>query len=1268
MKQNRILIVDDIQSNLTVLQMLLQRAGYRVHVAGNGKLAMEILRQESIDLIISDILMPVMDGYELCRQCRLDESLSGIPLIFYTATYTTDDDRAFGLNLGAARFIIKPAEHKALLSEIAEVLAEAREQKRPVAADPSQLSETVYERGHNIRLVHKLEQKLEQLEQLEHANSLLQQQMAEDERLQQVLAASEKQLRFITDHAPVMIAQCDKEKRYTFVNQSYAEIFGMQPHELNGKYAKDILGDQAFADASPHMDIALSGRDSVYDLKLPTTATGPNVVSVHYSPERDDSGRVVGFIAAISDITARKQAEQNLVASEAKYKTVFDASTDAMMIMGEKGFLDVNESTLNIFGCRSRQDFLNRHPAEFSPPLQPCGTDSLSLSNAHMMDAYKHGSNHFEWMHQRMDGTVFPADVLITRTELNGEVVLMATVRDITTAKQNTDTIQQQLTEISKLYHTAPCGYHSLDRDGVFTHINDTELAWLGYARDEIIGKKKLPDLQTPHGRATFQQNFPAFKKRGKVENLEFEFIRKDGSIFVGLLSSIAEKDEAGQYLSCQSTVVDITQRKLQEQFNEDQRHILEQVADSAVPLADVLGALVQAIQAQRPHMIASILLLAADGKHLQHGAAPDLPDAYNRVIDNVAIGPCVGSCGTAAFRGERVIVADIASDPLWADYKELALGHGLAACWSEPVKDAKGHVLGTFAMYYRQPKAPENNDLELIRRAAALAANAIEHKQAESRLMDSNNNLAATASLLQNIITSIPSRVFWKDRDSRLMGCNTLFAQDAGFSGPEEIIGKTDAEMGWSEQADLYRADDQAVMASGAAKLAYEEPQTTPAGDTIWLRTSKVPLRDEHDAVNGVLGVYEDITEQKATEALIINSERQLRQVLNAEFDAVIVHQGEHVVYTNHAAQQLFGFTSLDGTIGKSVLDFVASPQYRRRLVKAMKYVMKTGRSVERTEVQALRPDSGEVFPIEIGSAGVMWADEPAVVTTVRDISGRKQAEEELRKHREHLEELVDERTHELAEANTHLKDLDRLKSMFIASMSHELRTPMNSILGFTGLILDGMTGEINATQRDQLQRVNNAGHHLLTLISDVIDISKVEAGKVVTMPVPFTLDTLLQEAIKTTQFDLEQKGLSFKPDLPAAIAMFTDRQRLLQCVLNLLSNAIKYSKQGQVELRAQQQDDEVLIEVADSGIGMTEDEIKLLFKPFVRLDSELAVTAGGTGLGLYLTRKLMQEVLGGSISVSSQPGVGSCFTLRLPCKLPPVQTDSEHTQGDGL
>ena len=322
-------------------------------------------------------------------------------------------------------------------------------------------------------------------------------------------------------------------------------------------------------------------------------------------------------------------------------------------------------------------------------------------------------------------------------------------------------------------------------------------------------------------------------------------------------------------------------------------------------------------------------------------------------------------------------------------------------------------------------------------------------------------------------------------------------------------------------------------------------------------------------------------------------------------------------------------------------------------------------------------------------------------------EIIERKQAKEELNKYRDHLEELVEDRTDELKEktdkieasrkaltylvedvnkareelekANEKLKELDQLKSMFIASMSHELRTPLNSIIGFTGIILQGMTGEISAEQRDQLQRVYGSAKHLLNLITDIIDISKIEAGKVEVYAKKVTLNGLIKEAVSTLKPEIDNKGLGLEISLPPDLQLTTDRKRLLQCILNFLSNAVKFTEKGKIEIAAHEvgdtagliprdertRDEEtsivsgseatghpssIVISVADTGVGIKKEDIPKLFKSFVRLDTPLKTVIPGTGLGLYLTKKLATEVLKGSVSVESKYGEGSMFVLRIP------------------
>jgi signal transduction histidine kinase len=274
---------------------------------------------------------------------------------------------------------------------------------------------------------------------------------------------------------------------------------------------------------------------------------------------------------------------------------------------------------------------------------------------------------------------------------------------------------------------------------------------------------------------------------------------------------------------------------------------------------------------------------------------------------------------------------------------------------------------------------------------------------------------------------------------------------------------------------------------------------------------------------------------------------------------------------------------------------------------------------------------------------------------------------ETEVRKRTQELEtsqkalmtSLADVKKTKLAieAANERLKELDRLKSMFIASMSHELRTPLNSIIGFTGILLQGLAGELNEEQKDQLGRVSRAGKHLLALISDVIDVSKIEAGKIDLCPEDVELEKLIAEAMATIAKEAAQKGLTLHVDVAKPIRIHTDRRRLFQCLINLLSNAVKYSEHGSVVVTARPLNQEVSIRITDNGIGIAEADMQLLFKSFVRLESHLKTKTPGTGLGLYLTRKIVSDLLGGEIRVKSRLGKGSAFEIIVPVSFFPAE-----------
>jgi signal transduction histidine kinase/CHASE3 domain sensor protein len=286
--------------------------------------------------------------------------------------------------------------------------------------------------------------------------------------------------------------------------------------------------------------------------------------------------------------------------------------------------------------------------------------------------------------------------------------------------------------------------------------------------------------------------------------------------------------------------------------------------------------------------------------------------------------------------------------------------------------------------------------------------------------------------------------------------------------------------------------------------------------------------------------------------------------------------------------------------------------------------YVRKDGSRVPvRLAVTALRNRDGEIVSF-LGIA--------------HDISQQKLAEASL--HQANVE---------LAAARDRAESADRLKSAFLATMSHELRTPLNSIGGFTGILLQELAGPLNPEQRKQLEMVRGSARHLLALINDVLDLSKIEAGEMRVAHERIDLRAVIEAAVASVRPLAESKGLVLRADATAAQPVVSDGHRVGQILLNLLSNAIKFTDRGEVTLTTVAKGATVRIHVADTGVGIARENLAMLFQPFRQLETGLDWRHDGTGLGLAICRRLA-ELLGGRIDAESEWRKGSVFTLTLP------------------
>ncbi len=423
-------------------------------------------------------------------------------------------------------------------------------------------------------------------------------------------------------------------------------------------------------------------------------------------------------------------------------------------------------------------------------------------------------------------------------------------------------------------------------------------------------------------------------------------------------------------------------------------------IADGA-PLDETLHAIIRLVEDQAPEMLCSILLIDATGTRLQSAAASDSLQEYSEAIDGELIGPCAGSCGTAAFRKQMVVVKDIATDPLWAKYRDLALRYDLRAGWSHPIVSNGGKLLGTLAMYYRQPREPDARELELIQSAASIAGIAIERTQTQRELLGTIERFRLLARATNDVIwdwSLIDDAIWWNE------AYQTLF----GYP-PEEIP----SDIGsWSER--IHPQDRQrvvhgihALIDSGGQTWSDEYRFRRRDGTCASILDRGFVIRDRDARAVRMIGAMQDITARKETENALREAEDRYRRLVELSPEPVLVHQDFKYVYLNRAAVALLGATGPEQLLGRPVLDFV-HPDFREISRERINRQIAEGKPAPLMDQVYVRLD-GSTVEVEVSSAPFAYRGRPAVQVIARDTSGRKRAERTLAELQDRYRQLVE-------------------------------------------------------------------------------------------------------------------------------------------------------------------------------------------------------------------------------------------------------------------
>lgn len=485
-------------------------------------------------------------------------------------------------------------------------------------------------------------------------------------------------------------------------------------------------------------------------------------------------------------------------------------------------------------------------------------------------------------------------------------------------------------------------------------------------------------------------------------------------------------------------------------------------------------------------------------------------------------------------------------------------------------------------------------------------------------------------------------------------------------------ILGDPDLLLGTSSFAQVHPEDRVRVEEAFQETIRTAEGQrlqyrlVDQAGRARYIESQGSVIRDAQGRVSQVVVVSRDMTERQQAEETLRESETRYRFLFEQNPMPMLIYErgSFQMLAVNQAFVQDYGYTRSEA-LAMRLLDLY--PVEEKDKIASLASGLQGHANVGEWRH---RKRDGSYMTIVASSHDLTYDGRDARVAVMTDITERKRMEEALRHSEEKirewnvtLERRVRERTAELAVAKDRAESADRLKSAFLATMSHELRTPLNSIIGFTGILLQGLAGPLNAEQSKQLGMVQGSARHLLALINDVLDISKIEAGQLEVRSEPFDLGQSVEKVVALVRPLAVKKSLQLRAELPAKLGIIvSDRVRVEQVLLNLLNNAVKFTDTGEVVLLAERRETEAppgsslqppvaVLQVRDTGIGIKPEDMVKLFQPFRQIDVGLTRQHEGTGLGLAICRRLA-SMLGGEITARSVFGEGSTFSFHLPAQ----------------
>ncbi|WP_437338629.1 PAS domain-containing protein [Sorangium sp. So ce394] len=706
----------------------------------------------------------------------------------------------------------------------------------------------------------------------------------------------------------------------------------------------------------------------------------------------------------------------------------------------------------------------------------------------------------------------------------------------------------------------------------------------------------------------------------------EYRFRRADGEYAYIYDRGLVLRDATGKAVRMIGSMMDATLQRRQQILLGWQRKVLEMIAlhQGIEETLEVLCRDAEELSAGRRF---TVLLASDDGRRLLHGAAPSLPASYNKAVHGILIGPRAGSCGTAAHRRAPVVVEDIATDPLWADFRQLALPLGLRACWSTPIVSSTGEVLGTWAVYRSAPGAPTAADEEIVRVATRLAAIAIERARAERALRESREQLAKAQEVAHLGSWSwdvAAGKLDWSEEQLRIHG----LPSESGGVRPDAAIACVHPEDRARVAAEL----EGLLWRAGSGEMAYRIVR--PDGATRWVHARTEVERAPDGGPARMLGTCHDITEQRQAQRALQEKEERLRAALDASATGTF----RWIPATNELdwdenLDRLFGLPA--GATARHIDQFtgLVHPDDRERVLEALDRCVHDGADFD-LEFRVVWPDGSVHWLLDRGRMLRDAEGRPLTMTgACTDVTERMNAELALR-----------QRADELARLTEALQRMNRELDQFAYITSHDLKAPLRGIANLSQWIEDDEGERLSDVSKRNLELLRIRVQRMDALIDAILAYSRVGRIRVPTEVV--AVGPLVDEVV-----DLLSPPEGFRVEIAGQLpSVVAERALLQQVFMNLIGNAIKHHPDkgnGRAVVSCADAGSHWRFTVADNGPGISprfHDKVFIIFQTLEARDR-----SEGTGVGLALVKKIV-ESSGGAVALDSDVGRGAAFSFTWP------------------